>query len=156
MIQRKQTLFLLAAVIAYVVCLFLPVGGIIPEGMCTDTSVHCLGTVSDETGIHFDATCIPLFLLCAVSAILSLVTIFMYKNRKLQMNLCGITLLFSVLWYVDYLVMYFGLVGLENVEGKLQPEFGACLPLIGLIFVAMARKGVSDDEKLVRAADRIR
>lgn len=156
MIQRKQTLFLLAAIIAYVVCLFLPVGYIIPAGMGGGTTVHCLGTVNDGSGIHFDGTCIPLFLLCSVSAILSLITIFMYKNRKLQMNLCGITLLFSVLWYVDYLVMYFGLVGLENVAGKMQPTFGACLPLIGIILVAMARKGVSDDEKLVRAADRIR
>ena len=40
MIQRKQSLFLLVAVIAYVLCLFLPVGIIQPEGMGTAISVH--------------------------------------------------------------------------------------------------------------------
>ena len=156
MIQRKQTLFLLAAVIAYVVCLFLPVASVLPEGLSTDVSVHCLGTVGNATGIQFDATCMPLFFLCGVSALLSLLTIFMYKNRKFQMTLCSIILLFSVLWYVDYLVMYFGLVGLENVTGEMSLTFGSCLPLVGIILVVMARKGVNDDEKLVRAADRIR
>ena len=156
MIQRKQSLFLLVAVIAYVLCLFLPVGIIQPEGMGTAISVHCLGTVNGEMGMSFDTTCAPLFLLCAVSALLSLVTIFMYKNRKLQINLCNIILLFSVLWYIDYLVMYFDVVGLENATGKMGFTFGSCLPLVGIILTWMARKGVSDDEKLVRVADRIR
>ncbi len=156
MIQRKQTLFLLAAVIAYVVCLFLPIASIEPQGMGMGITVHNLGIVNGDNGIQFDSTCIPLFLLCAVSAVIALVTIFMYKNRKLQINLCNICLLFSVLWYIDYLLMLFGIIGLENAEGKAQVNFGACLPLVSIILVALARKGVNDDEKLVRAADRIR
>ena len=156
MIQRKQTLFLLVAVIAYVVCLFLPIASIEPKGMGDVVSVHCLGTVSGEEGINFDSTCVPLFLLGAVSVLIALVTIFMYKNRKLQINLCNINLLFSVLWYVDYLLMYLRVIGLEKVEGTMGIDVGACLPLVAIIMLLMARKGVSDDEKLVRAADRIR
>ena len=156
MIQRKQTLFLLFAVIAYVVCIFLPVANIEPQGMGMGTSVHCLGTVSGENGIQFDSICFPLFLLCAISAMIALGNIFMYKNRKTQMNLCNICLLFSVLWYVDYLLMFFGIVDLDFEKGKFHASFGACLPLVAIILVAMAKKGVSDDEKLVRAADRIR
>ena len=117
MIQRKQTLFLLVAVIACVICLFL---------------------------------------LCSVSALMSLATVFLFKNRKLQINLCSINLLFNVLWYVDYAVIFFGLVGLEKVSGNLTFHWGAVMPLISLVFVLLARKGVSDDEKLIRAADRIR
>ncbi len=156
MIQRKQTLFLLLAVIASVFCLFLPIASFQPVGMGGETAIHCLGTVSGETGLQIDATCVPLFVLCALSAVLSLVTIFMYKNRKLQLNLCAINLLFSVLWYIDYALMLLGIVGLENAEGKAQVSFAACLPLVAIILVALARKGVNDDEKLVRAADRIR
>lgn len=156
MIQRKQSLFLLLATIAYVVCLFLPVASIVPQGMGFGTSVHCLGIVSGENGIQFDSTCLPLFILCAISAVIAFATIFLYKNRKLQMNLCAICLLFSVLWCIDYALMLFGIIGLEKAEGALQLSFGACLPLVAIILVAMARKGVSDDEKLVRAADRIR
>lgn len=156
MIQRKQTLFLVVAVIAYVVCLFLPIASFEPAGMGNGVSMHCLGTVSGENGIRIDATCVPLFLLCALPALIALVTIFMYKNRKLQMNLCAIGLLFSVLWYIDYALILLGIVALESVEGKAVVNFGACLPLVAIILVALAHKGVSDDEKLVRAADRIR
>lgn len=87
---------------------------------------------------------------------MSLATVFLFKNRKLQINLCSINLLFNVLWYVDYAVIFFGLVGLEKVSGDLTFHWGAVMPLLSLVFVLLARKGVSDDEKLVRAADRIR
>lgn len=155
MIQRKQTLFLLVAFIACVICLFVPVASVMPQGMGNPMSVHCLG-ISSEEGIRFDASCLPLFLLCSVSALISLATVFQFKNRKLQINLCSINLLFNVLWYVDYAVIFFGLVGLEKVSGDLTFHWGAVMPLISLVFVLLARKGVCDDEKLVRAADRIR
>ena len=156
MIQRKQTLFLLVAVICYAVCLFLPIASIETKAMGGNVAVHCLGTVGGAEGIQFDSTCLPLFLLCALSALIALVTIFMYKNRKLQMNLCKICMLFTGLWYVDYILMFVGVVGLEKIEGSLQVNFGACLPLVSLILTYMAWRGVDSDEKLVRAADRIR
>ena len=156
MIQRKQSLFLLAAVIAYLICLFMPVAVILPKGMGEDILVHNLGTVSGTDGLQFVATCLPLFLFLAVSAVMAIATIFLYKNRKQQMTLCSVIILFSVIWYVDYALMVSGVVGLPNVEGTCQVKWAACLPLVAIILVAMARKGVSDDEKLVRAADRIR
>ena len=156
MIQRKQTLFLLMAVIAFVCCLFLPIAGIMPAGMGTETLIHNLGVASGDQGVSFESTCLPLFLLIAVSVIVALLTIFMYKNRKLQMTLCSIVLLFSGLWYVDFALMFFGVVPVLDGVGKMQLHFGACLPLVAMILTFMAKKGVEADEKLVRAADRIR
>ena len=156
MIQRKQTLFLLGAVIAFVLCLFLPLAGVQPTGMGAETLIHNLGLTSGDQGISFESTCLPLFLLVAVSAVLALVTIFMYKNRKLQMTLCSTILLFSVLWYIDFVLIFFGVVPVIDEAGKMQLHFGACLPLIAIILTFMAKKGVEADEKLVRAADRIR
>jgi len=156
MIQRKQTLFLLLTVIVCALGLFLPVGIIQPEGMGTDSLVYNLGVVSGDGGISVSATCVPLFLLLSVTAVLSLVTIFLYKNRKQQMALCSVAMLFDALWYIDYALMFFGIIPVPEVQGAMQPQFAACLPLVGLILLAMAKKGVSDDEKLVRAADRIR
>lgn len=156
MIQRKQTLFLLAAVIVLAVCLFLPIGGILPNGMGGEDLLYNLGIVMGEGGISFDATCLPLFVLLSVSVVLSLVNVFMYKNRKLQMSLCSVSMLFSLLWYVDYALLFFGIIPLESMEGSLEVKFASCLPFIAIILVAMAKRGISDDEKLVKAADRIR
>lgn len=155
MIQRKQTLFLLFAVIACAFCMFLPIGSIEPKGMGADTLVYNLGVVGDK-GIQISSTCIPLFLLQSVTAVLSLVTIFLFKNRKLQMSLCSVALLFNVLWYVDYALMFFGMIPVPEVEGSMRLQFAACLPLVSLILIVMAKKGVEHDEKLVKAADRIR
>ncbi len=156
MIQRKQTLFLIVAVIALVLCLFLPVGGVTPKGMGGESLLYNLGMVKAEGGILLDTTCIPLFALLSVSAVLDLVTIFMYKNRKLQMSLCSVSMLFSLLWYVDYALLFFGIVPLETVDGTLAVKFASCLPFVAIVLCAMAKRGVSDDEKLVKAADRIR
>ena len=156
MIQRKQTLFLLVAFICYAVCLFLPIATIASKGMGADSMLYNLGVVDGDHGITFSSTCLPLFIILAISAVLSLVTIFLYKNRKQQMNLCNITMLFNVLWYIDYALMLFGIVPVPEVEGNVSLKFAACLPLVSLILVAMAKKGINDDEKLVRAADRIR
>ena len=156
MIQRKQSLFLILAIIAYAVCLFLPIASVSASGMGTDSMVYNLGVVNGDSGISVSSTCLPLFLLLAVSAVISLATVFFYKNRKLQMNLCSIASLFTGLWYVDYLLMVFSIIPIPEVEGATNFQFASCLPLVALLLVLMARKGVSDDEKLVRAADRIR
>ena len=156
MIQRKQSLFLLLAVIAYAICLFLPIASVSASGMGADRLTYHLGVVNGDSGLSISSTCLPLFLLLAVSAVISLATVFLFKNRKLQMNLCSIASLFTGLWYVDYLLMVFSIIPVPEVEGAMNYQFAACLPLVALILVLMARKGVSDDEKLVRAADRIR
>ena len=156
MIQRKQTLFLLVAVIASLLCFFMPIGVILPKGMGGVVSLYNLGFVDDNGTITVSGTCLPLFILLAVSTALSLVTIFLYKNRKLQLSLCATNLLFSVLWYIDYALLFFCMVTVPEVEGNVEVKFAASLPLIAIIMVVLARKGVADDEKLVRAADRIR
>ena len=156
MIQRKQTLFLLLAVIVCALALFFPIGSIAPEEMGTDSMVYNLGVVTGEGALAVSATCIPLFVLLSVTAILSLVTIFLYKNRKVQMSICKNAMLLNALWVLDYALILFGIIPVPEVEGKVNIEFAACLPLVSIILLAMAYKGVNDDEKLVKAADRIR
>ena len=75
MIQRKQTLFLLLAVIVCALCLFLPVGSVEPKGMDADSLIYNLGVVMGDGGLAISTTCIPLFVLLSVTAILSLVKI---------------------------------------------------------------------------------
>ncbi len=156
MIQRKQTLFLLFAVIAMAFCLFLPIAGVTPDTMGADTLVYNLGLVSGDKGIVFSATCLPLFLLLAIPSVIALATIFLYKNLKLQSSLCSVAMLFAGLWIVDYVVIFLGLIPIPEVEGKMGVKFATCLPLVALILLWLAKKGVGDDIKLLKAADRIR
>ena len=123
MIQRKQSVFLLLAVI--------------------------LGVL-----IIVNYPMWPLFLLALVASSLSFFTIFKYKRRPLQACLSILAAILFVLWYpavmlVNKFVMSTGLqYDIVNVWGA--------LPAVSAILCLMARKGIMDDERLVRAADRIR
>ena len=116
MIQRKQTLFLLVAVI--------------------------LGMV------HFLAW--PLFILQMLASALSLYTIFLYKRRKTQAALCLACIFVNIVWYIVLAVL------IHRGQCAEPLPYTVALPLCAAILCFMARKGVLDDEKLVRAADRIR
>ena len=72
------------------------------------------------------------------------------------MSNCKNAMLLNVLWLIDYVLILFGIIPIPEVEGKVSIEFAACLPIVSIILLAMAYKGVNDDEKLVKAADRIR
>lgn len=79
-----------------------------------------------------------------LSAVLSVYTIFIYKNRPLQARFCLLGLLLVFVWYV-LLAVYQGNV--TTIDS---------LPMVNAILIFLARKGILADEKLVRAADRIR
>ena len=79
-----------------------------------------------------------------VSAALSAYTIFLYRRRMVQARFCLVGLFVIFAWYIGIAVM-------EGVAG-----FVESLPMVNAILIFLARKGILDDEKLVRAADRIR
>lgn len=154
MIQRKQTLFLLGAIIAIVACLFFPVASVEPNAMGTEAYLFNLGVKDANGAVSFSTW--PLFVLLSISEVIALATIFLYKNRKLQMKLCVWALGLQLLWYVYYALLFMKVIELPVSAGNIHISFAACLPLVSVILLLMAHKGISDDEKLVRAADRIR
>ena len=79
-----------------------------------------------------------------VSAALSAYTIFLYRRRVVQARFCLAGLFVIFAWYI-------GIAVLEGVAGIVE-----ALPMVNAILIFMARKGILDDEKLVRSADRIR
>ena len=89
-------------------------------------------------------------ILQGLSAVLSGYTIFIYKKRPLQAKLCLVTILIHFAWYI-------ALAALIH-QGKADQNLPivACFPLIAAILCFMARKAILADERLVRAADRIR
>ena len=92
----------------------------------------------------------PLFAVLMLASLLSLVTIFLYSKRKLQARLCIFHMILLVLWYLLLAVLP------QQLFGSLVLSWPAVLPAVAIVFSFMARKGILADEKLVRAADRLR
>lgn len=85
-----------------------------------------------------------------LSALISCVTVYMYKRRNLQSLMCVVNMLLLLVWYLL-------LAAIPSKDGVVvQLEWPAVLPGICIVLLFMARKGINDDEKLVRSLDRIR
>lgn len=145
MIQRKQTVFLLLALAALIVCLCLPIGhATVSSDLGHAVVYYNLGAY---LGNAFTPHPVPFVDLVIVGTI-AFVNIFLYKKRKVQMLLCTVDIILCILWYGWYVFLV--------VSNGMKPSFAACLPLVAMIFLFMARRGVKADEELIRSMDRIR
>ena len=97
MIQRKQSVFLLLAFIASVVCLCLRIGDIEPAGMGVGFKLY---NIMLDKGASVDYSPCGLFGILLVSSAMSLATIFLYRNRKLQSSLCLCNVFLLLAWYI--------------------------------------------------------
>lgn len=96
----------------------------------------------------------PLFLLVLVASSLTIFTIFKFKRRPLQARLSVLAAVLFLLWYPAVLLVNKFMMP-SGLQFDMVNVWGA-LPAVSAILCILARKGIMDDERLVRAADRIR
>jgi glucan phosphoethanolaminetransferase (alkaline phosphatase superfamily) len=92
-----------------------------------------------------------LLILSAGAGIASLISIFLYKNRKTQLRIVLVTLLVSIL----NLVLFF-MQTKKFVPGEGNYNLTAIFAIIVPIFLILAMRGIRKDEKLVKSLDRLR
>jgi hypothetical protein len=83
---------------------------------------------------------------------LSFATILLFKNRILQMRLCMIGSLLTLIM----LVLVFYIADSMPGNGLVHYQLGTYILVLQLVLFFMARKFIRKDEIMVRAADRIR
>ncbi len=100
----------------------------------------------ENTNIYY-----PFILNCLI-LILSIVVIFLFKNRVLQFRLSNFIVLLSIVHTSLFFMLSFD-VAFSVVH---EYSFGAFLPIISAIFAYLAAYFIKKDEQMVRNADRIR
>ena len=151
MIQRIQSVYLLLATIALVVCCCLPLATFTTEGMGLPSVLRNLFLL-DAQGHILSWIPVVLLALITLAVAVTVFAIFGYKNRKSQMTTCLMAMGFEVLWMVAYTVI----CKFECPGTEWHPAIGGALPIVALILTWLARRAIWADEKLVRSADRIR
>ena len=149
--QRRQTLFLLLAIVFAIVCLCLPVGHFEPQGMGLHAPLYNLWLRNTEGGVSLMGSL--LFALLLLTCSIGVWAILRFHNRPLQARLCVMGMLLLAIWYAAFF-FYAYHVGYRDYT--FRPDVAACLPFVSMVFYGMARHSILADEKLVRAADRIR
>lgn len=101
-----------------------------------------------------------LFVLYIIIILLALVTIFLFKKRKLQFRLTIFNILFGfgALGYQYYVV--------QQTANKLNSggiiitsasyQLASFLPIVIIILLFLAARGIYKDEKLIKSLDRLR
>ena len=153
MIQRKQTLYILAAIVMTVICLCMQIGSFKAAGLQVGR-VYNLWFTDPLGHRHFDTW--PLMAILLPTAALGTYTIFIFHNRKVQALFCALNALLITGWYVCFFVVAKTIGDKTWGTVDFKPLWPAVLPAIALIFYLMARHAIKADEKLVRSMDRIR
>ncbi|WP_353780221.1 DUF4293 family protein [Winogradskyella sp. 3972H.M.0a.05] len=87
------------------------------------------------------------------SALLSLISIFSYKNRKSQFVLGRLNIILNFILLGVFVYQSLNLSGETNVSEK---GIGILLPIFSIVFLVLANKAIKKDEDLVKSVDRLR
>lgn len=157
MLQRIQTLHLMAVTLLMVVTLIFPLVFIAVDGQQVNLSAFA---ISDAEGVLSHASA-WLGGVLALATLLPFVTIFLYKNRPLQIRLCGVecVLLIGAVALVGaftYVVCNNIFTEFDITWSNIVFRFGVLMPIVSVVLTVLAMRAILRDELLVRSLDRIR
>jgi len=155
MIQRIQTIFLVLVVLLGVVASFLPLLEF--NGYEASYLMNAYKTVlSDGTMLTKN---MGVGALQGIIQLVALATIFLFKKRQLQIKLGKLNILL-IAFQIAAIVLYSDVVreaiGPNPEEIIVSLKLGAIIPVLSLLFSYLAVYFIKKDDKMVRAADRLR
>jgi len=155
MIQRIQSIYLLLTIMLSVlflsgsIFLFADVNG--TEYQATVNGVYVVTDGSPSGQVH---STLPLTVFVILSALFSAITIFSFRNRKVQLKfsisvivLAGMLILTSA-----YCIFYV----IAEFNARFKPGFKMIIPFLMLILAILAYRGIKKDDILVKSYDRLR
>lgn len=150
MIQRIQSIYLLLVTALLVAAISLPLGTFVTGDLITSYSFSPLGVELTEE-MHYTWGLLALLLL---STLISTCTIFLFRNRVLQIRMSIFNAVLLIGYYIAFVV--FMLMLQHDLQMTFHIEWSLCLPLIAIIFDYLAIRAIGRDEVMVKAADRLR
>jgi len=145
MIQRIQTIFLILTLGVFAVLFKLPLA---------TSDKPSAQFLSDKV---FDITDHPaLIALAILGALLSLVSIFMFKNRKLQLKLGYFIIIMAILLPGIAFLLFTKESAAIDPTVQVHDQAGMFLPAAAILCAGLANYFIRKDEKLVKSMDRLR
>ena len=160
MIQRVQTIYMLASVIAILTMHFFWLASFaIPEATF---ELNSLGLVCQTKGFETDRMVWELFIVLLLMVALPLINIFLYKNRKPQLRVLIYTIILNVLYYGLFFWECYrlkGEVAALSQGGVVDVHYNIMMlvmPAVSIFALIMAARGVIFDIALIKSLERLR
>jgi len=155
MIQRIQTVYLLAVAGMFIALLFLPLAVI-----RSNETIYMFGVDGLKTTTAIAELAYPTWSLMAIAAViilLSFIIIFMYKKRVIQMRMC----IYNVLLIIGFCILFGFYIwqfsqSPELPNMKYNIHFWAAFPFVALILNYLAIRNIGADEAMIRSLNRLR
>lgn len=154
MIQRVQTVYLLLVILLFATMAFLPFAHF---ELGDEAAVFSSFVFSFENAELFPSRPSVAWggvFFTLVNIVYALRIIFDYNNRRRQARGCTFLLLFTVLLWAT--MATYSAVFMFKSGASLMPSYAVAMPFVALIFIALAKKAILSDERLVRSAERLR
>ncbi|MDC6366758.1 MULTISPECIES: DUF4293 domain-containing protein [Flavobacteriaceae] len=136
MIQRIQTFFLVIVAI---------IAGALP---------FFLSLWTDEDGVEiFAKDVLWISIAFVVSAVLAVISIFMYKKRQNQFVVNRLNMILNLFLLGFFVYRSLSLSGEMQISEK---GIGMLIPVFSIVFLVLANRAIKKDEDLVKSVDRLR
>lgn len=155
MLQRIQSIYLLFASLVLFALFFFPLAHNVYVAD-KPVSIMVTGIFQDDNGAQkYTEHFVALTAITAIAALMPLVIIFLFKNRKLQITLCYSAILVLIgysFWMAQTVKKAVGSVQLDTRTMGI----GLFLTSLSIVLLILAAKSIQRDEKLIKSADRLR
>ncbi len=154
MLQRIQTLYLLAVLILLSVMAFFPMLEFESATQAHQLTIKGLQEIlSDSPSILIERTW-TLSLLLIIIPIITLITINIYKHRILQIRLTVFNTVLMLGFYA--LLLFYRYIFVEQLTSEAYFHWTVIFPAISVIFNILAIIAIGKDEALVKSLNRLR
>ena len=155
MIQRIQSIYLLLTTVLS----FLFLNGSFLNfndnaGLAITFTFKGIEKISSGQGSDLIQKSWPFAIVLTLTALIALTTIFLYKNRTLQLLMAKI--LIGLVLFIILITVYYTFDVISNFGGTIVPGVKMFLPVIMLALSILAFRGIRKDDQLVKSYDRLR
>lgn len=152
MIQRVQSLFLLAATICSILIITIPFAELYDAH--SKLFIMYFYGLKNVAGDYMVNRNLPLAGVTIVTGLLSFFTIIIYKRRVLQMRICVYNILLTLAQIGLLLFSFYRYK--SYIDSTTSFSFTVILPLINIVLIFQAFRAIRRDDLLLKSYDRLR
>ncbi|MFI3331186.1 MAG: DUF4293 domain-containing protein [Rikenellaceae bacterium] len=154
MIQRIQTVYLLLVTLFTGLMFALPLAEFMGDGQTA--SLWAYG-ILDADSVRILPTS-QMAVLMTLSTILPFMTVFLYKRRWLQIRMCLVqfVLQLGIIAFLVYYILKLNSTFAQYSMHSMSLGVADIFPVLNLILIFLAYRGVVKDEALIKSLNRIR
>ena len=155
MIQRIQSLYLLLTTLLSL--LFLKgsfLNFIEKSGTVIKITFNGIARDAGGQGQELIEKLLPVSAFIILIPVFSLITIFIFKNRKIQLRF-ALSVIIFIIGFI-FVLIYYSWIVITEYRAEIVLGFKMAIPLLMLIFAVLAYRGIKKDDLLIKSYDRLR